>query len=212
MADNLPNLPVPEPDVYPVDHVGDQGIHVGSYPDPEFWRMEIEGDEDAPRITVVMSVSLLVAVVVFITITVEYLVDSINGVTTGGGISKVFIGMILLPIVGNTAKHTSAVGMSAKDRLVWGLDIVVGSSLHIALVVIPFIVILAWTLGKPLSLLFDPLESIVLVLAVLPVNYVMQKGKSNWLEGIILIYMYLIFGVTFWFYPGTPVLPSMVCT
>jgi Ca2+:H+ antiporter len=65
-------------------------------------------------------------------------------------------------------------------------------------------VTLAWIMGKQLTLLFDPLESIVLFLSVLTVNYAVQDGKSNWLEGMILMCLYLILAVTFWFYPGTP--------
>lgn len=96
-----------------------------------------------------------------------------------------------------------------KDKLTLSLGVAVGSSIvsviseedfqleinglrsqQIALFVIPFIVTLAWIIGKPLTLLFDPLESIVLFLAVLTVNYTVQDGKSNWLEGMILMCKY----------------------
>ncbi|KIK12978.1 hypothetical protein PISMIDRAFT_119876, partial [Pisolithus microcarpus 441] len=114
-------------------------------------------------------------------------VDSINGLTSGGAISTEFVGVILLPIVGNAAEHVTAVTVSVKDKLTLSLGVAVGSSIQIALFVIPFTVTLGWILGKPLTLMFDPLESIVMFLAVLTVNYVVQDGKSNWLEGMLLM-------------------------
>lgn len=111
--------------------------------------------------------------------------------------------MILLPIVGNAAEHLTAVTVSVKDKLTLSLGVAVGSSIQIALFVIPLVVTLGWILGKPLTLLFDPYESIALFLSVLTVNYVVQDGKSNWLEGFILMCLYVILAVTFWYYPGS---------
>ncbi|KAF7424414.1 hypothetical protein PC9H_009721 [Pleurotus ostreatus] len=163
-----------------------------------------EEEEEKPQLSVWMTVGLLVVVTVLVAVTAEWLVDSIDGLTEGGTISKEFVGVILLPIVGNAAEHVTAVTVSIKDKLTLSLGVAVGSSIQIALFVIPFIVTLGWILGKPLTLLFDPYESISLFLAVLTVNYVVQDGKSNWLEGMILMCLYLILGVTFWFYPGAP--------
>lgn len=73
---------------------------------------------------------------------------------------------------------------------------------QISLFVIPFTVVLSWILGKPLTMLFDPLESIVLFLSVLVVHYTASDGKSYWLEGVILMCLYLIIAVIFWYYPG----------
>lgn len=101
------------------------------------------------------------------------------------------------------AEHVTAVTVSVKDKLTLSLGVAVGSSIQIALFVIPFIVTLAWMMGKPLTLLFDPYESIVLFLAVLTVNYIVQDGKSNWLEGMILMCLYVIVAISFWFYPGS---------
>ncbi|KAH7884520.1 hypothetical protein F5I97DRAFT_1830969 [Phlebopus sp. FC_14] len=166
-------------------------------------KVELELEE--PQMSVAVSLGLLAAVTVLVAVTAEFLVDSISGLTAGGGIGTEFVGVILLPIVGNAAEHVTAVTVSVKDKLTLSLGVAVGSSIQIALFVIPFIVTLAWILGKPLTLLFDPLESIVMFLSV---NYVVQDGKSNWLEGMILMCLYLILGVTFWFYParntGTP--------
>ncbi|KAF8920266.1 Sodium/calcium exchanger protein-domain-containing protein [Mucidula mucida] len=165
--------------------------------------IEDEDEEEVPQLSVGMTIGLLVVVTVLVAVTAEWLVDSIDGMTDKGGISKEFVGVILLPIVGNAAEHVTAVAVSVKDKLTLSLGVAVGSSIQIALFVIPFIVTLAWIMGKPLTLLFDPYESVALFLAVLTVNYVVQDGKSNWLEGMILMCLYVILGVTFWFYPGT---------
>ncbi|KAJ8592050.1 calcium/proton exchanger [Rhizopogon salebrosus TDB-379] len=158
---------------------------------------------EQPLMSLTVCLWLLVVVTVFVAVTAEFLVDSINGLTESGKISKEFVGVILLPIVGNAAEHVTAVSVSVKDKLTLSLGVAVGSSIQIALFVIPFIVTLGWIMGKPLTLLFDPLESVVLFLSVITVNYVVQDGKSNWLEGMILMCLYLILAVTFWYYPGT---------
>lgn len=204
---------VSSPVTHAVDHVHIEGVHSTPYPDPEVRPMEIEDEKaEQPQMSVPVSVGLLVAITVLVAVTAEFLVDSIDGMTAGGVISKEFVGVILLPIVGNAAEHATAVTVSVKDKLTLSIGVAVGSSIQIALFVIPFIVTLAWILGKPLSLLFDPLESVVLFLSVLTVNYVIQDGRSNWLEGMILMCLYLILAVTFWFYPGTTVLTAVTCT
>lgn len=160
-------------------------------------------EEEKPQMSSQIAIGLLIVITVAVAITAEFLVDSINGITESGHISKEFVGLILLPIVGNAAEHVTAVTVSVKDKLTLSLGVAVGSSIQIALFVIPFITVLGWILGKPLTLLFDPFESVVLFLSVLTVNYVVQDGKSNWLEGMILMCLYVIVGVTFWFYPGS---------
>ncbi|KIP05016.1 hypothetical protein PHLGIDRAFT_36633 [Phlebiopsis gigantea 11061_1 CR5-6] len=161
-----------------------------------------EEEEDQPLLSVSMTIALLVFVTVIVAVTAEFLVDSIDGLTDTGHISKEFVGLVLLPIVGNAAEHVTAVTVSVKDKLDLSLGVAVGSSIQIALFVIPFVVVLGWIIGKPLTLLFDPYESIVLFLSVLVVNYTVADGKSNWLEGMILMCLYLMLAVTFWYYPG----------
>ncbi|KAK7033071.1 Calcium/proton exchanger [Favolaschia claudopus] len=164
---------------------------------------EEEEEAEEPQLNLATTLGLLAVVTVFVAVTAEWLVDSIDGLTDTGKISKEFVGVILLPIVGNAAEHVTAVTVSVKDKLTLSLGVAVGSSIQIALFVIPFITVLGWILGKPLTLLFDPFESIALFLSVMTVNYVVQDGKSNWLEGMILMSLYVILGTTFFFYPGT---------
>ncbi|KAG6836827.1 hypothetical protein H0H93_002673 [Arthromyces matolae] len=171
---------------------------------------EEKEEEETPQMNIWTTLILLATVTVLtsaphfqlVAVTAEFLVDSIDGMTAGGHIGKEFVGIILLPIVGNAAEHVTAVTVSVKDKLTLSIGVAVGSSIQIALFVIPFIVTLGWILGKPLTLLFDTYESVTLFLAVLTVNYVIQDGRSNWLEGFILMCLYVILGLTFWFYPG----------
>ncbi|KAI0346126.1 Calcium/proton exchanger [Trametopsis cervina] len=163
-----------------------------------------EEEEEKPQMSVNVTIAFLVIVTVLVAVTAEFLVDSIDGLTNTGHISKEFVGLILLPIVGNAAEHVTAVTVSVKDKLDLSLGVAVGSSIQIALFVIPFMVTLGWIIGKPLTLLFDPFESIVMFLSVIVVNYTVQDGKSNWLEGALLMCLYVILAVVFWYYPGVP--------
>lgn len=126
---------------------------------------EEEEPEEIPQLSVPVTIGLLVIVTVFVAVTAEWLVDSIDGLASTGHISKEFIGLVLLPIVGNAAEHVTAVTVSVKDKLTLSLGVAVGSSIQISLFVIPFMIILGWILGHPLTLLFDPFESIVLFFA-----------------------------------------------
>ncbi|KAJ6531729.1 Sodium/calcium exchanger protein-domain-containing protein [Mycena capillaripes] len=174
---------------------------------------EEEDEGEVPQLSMLMTIGLLAVVTVCVGVTAEWLVDSIDGLVAKGGINKEFVGVILLPIVGNAAEHVTAVSVSVKDKLTLSLGVAVGSSIQIALFVIPFIVTLAWIMGKPLTMLFDPFESVALFFAVLTVNYVVQDGKSNWLEGMLLMCLYIILGTTFFFYPAESAcpLPFMQC-
>ena len=186
---------------------------------------EDDEDEEVPELSLPMTLGLLVVVTVLVAVTAEWLVDSIDGLASGGGISKEFIGLILLPIVGNAAEHVTAVTVSVKDKLTLSLGVAVGSSIvsyllpiaspvtcnaldlhsfhqQIALFVIPFTIVLGWIIGRPITMLFDPFESIVLFLSVLTVNYVVQDGKSNWLEGMILICLFVLDLSLFSLVPG----------
>jgi Ca2+:H+ antiporter len=171
-------------------------------------------EEEEPQLSFLATIILLVVVTVLVAVTAEWLVDSIDGLTDTGHISKEFVGVILLPIVGNAAEHVTAVTVAVKDKLTLSMGVAVGSSIQIALFVIPFSVVLGWILDKPLTLLFDPFESIILFLSVLTVNYVVADGKSNWLEGLLLMGLYIILAVIFWYYPGQDtslVFPTLTC-
>ena len=112
----------------------------------------------------------LVLVTILVAVCAEYLVDSIDSIVASTGISKTFIGLILLPIVGNAAEHVTAVVVSYKNKMDLAIGVSIGSSMQIALLVTPFLVILGWIIGQPMTLHFETFETVVFFLSVLVVN------------------------------------------
>jgi len=143
----------------------------------------------------------LVLVTILVAVCAEYLVDSIDSIVVSWGISKTFIGLILLPIVGNAAEHVTAVVVAYKDKMDLAIGVAIGSSIQIALFVTPFLVILGWIMGQEMTLHFEGFETVVFFLSVLVVNYLIQDGKSNYLEGAMCLGTYLIIALGFWVYP-----------
>ncbi|KAJ9613099.1 hypothetical protein H2200_003040 [Cladophialophora chaetospira] len=171
-------------------------------PEPE---EPVEEEKEEPQLSIMVAILTLAASTVLVALNAEYLVDSINAITCGGGISKNFVGLILLPIVGNAAEHATAVTVAVKDKMDLAIGVAVGSSIQIALLVLPFTVVLGWIMGKDdMTLFFDGFQIAVLFVAVLLVNYLIADGKSHYLEGILLMILYIIIAVAAWFYPTAP--------
>ncbi|KAI1614919.1 Ca2+:H+ antiporter [Exophiala viscosa] len=164
-----------------------------------------EEEAEEPALSITTAIITLAASTVLVALNAEYLVDSINSITCGGGISKNFVGLILLPIVGNAAEHTTAVTVAVKDKMDLAIGVAVGSSMQIALLVLPFVVVLGWIMGKDdMTLFFDGFQIAVLFVAVLLVNYLIADGKSHWLEGVLLMILYIIIATAAWYYPTAP--------
>jgi Ca2+:H+ antiporter len=121
----------------------------------------------------------------------EYLVDSIDSVVESTPLSRTFIGLILLPIVGNAAEHVTAIIVASKGKMDLAIGVAIGSSLQIALFVTPFMVIVGWIIDRPMSLNFGGFETVVFFVSVQVVNYLIQDGKSNYLEGCLCIGTYV---------------------
>ncbi|KAI6125085.1 hypothetical protein EDD16DRAFT_1474674 [Pisolithus croceorrhizus] len=154
-----------------------------------------------PRLSWAMTILLLTLVTVAVAFTADDLVESMNGIS--GAISKQWIGLILLPAVSSIAECVTAMNVSVRDQLSLSISVAVNSTIQTTLFVIPLMVALGWAMNRPLPLLFDPFESVVLYIAVQTMSQVVADGKSNWLEGTILICLYVIIAVSFWYYPGT---------
>ncbi|KAF8656214.1 hypothetical protein AX16_002650 [Volvariella volvacea WC 439] len=153
----------------------------------------------APRIGWPVTILSMVILTVCVSVLADWLVATMDGISHA--IGKEWVSLILLPTVNALAECTTAVTISVKDQMTLSIGVTIGSTIQTALFVIPFMVTLAWTMGHPLSLLMDPFESLVLYIAVQTMSYVVAGGKSNWLEGLILICLYIIIAVSFWFYP-----------
>lgn len=161
-----------------------------------------DGEEKEPEILGPVAATVaLVLVTILVAVCAEYLVGSIDSIVASSGISKTFIGLILLPIVGNAAEHVTAVVVAYKDKMDLAIGVAIGSSMQIALFVTPFLVMLGWIIGQPMTLHFQGFETVVFFLSVLVVNYLIQDGKSNYLEGCMCLGTYIIIAIAFWVYP-----------
>lgn len=162
-----------------------------------------EGDEgeDGQILNPTAATVCLILVTILVAVCAEYLVDSIDAIVASSGMSKTFIGLILLPIVGNAAEHVTAVVVAYKDKMDLAVGVAIGSSMQIALFVTPFLVILGWIIGQPMTLNFEPFETVVFFLSVLVVNYLIQDGKSNYLEGCMCLGTYIIIAIAFYVKP-----------
>ena len=133
---------------------------------------EAEGEEkETPILSPPAAVVALVIVTVLVAVCAEYLVDSIDSIVETAHISKTFIGLILLPIVGNAAEHVTACVVAYKDKMDLAIGVAIGSSMQIALLVTPFLVILGWIIGQDMTLHFETFETVVFFLSVLITNY-----------------------------------------
>ncbi|OAV87689.1 calcium/proton exchanger [Puccinia triticina 1-1 BBBD Race 1] len=157
-----------------------------------------ETEEEEARMNFRTATGALVGVTVVTAFCAEYLVDSIDEFAQQAGIPKAFIGLILLPIVGNAAEHVTAVFMAMKGKMELAIGVAVGSSIQIAVGVIPIMVIIGWATGKELTLFFENFETICLVFSVLLTTLLIQDGKSNYMEGAMLVSLYVIIGLAFW--------------
>lgn len=150
---------------------------------------EEDGPKEGDTLPPIPAVVALVVVTVFISFCADYLVDSIDAIVESAHISRTFIGLILIPIVGNAAEHVTAVVVALKGKMDLAVNVAIGSSLQIALFVTPFLVILGWIMGQNMSLHFEGFETVIFFLSVLVVNYLIQDGKSNYLEGCMCLGM-----------------------
>ncbi|MBE2240460.1 MAG: calcium/proton exchanger [Caldilineaceae bacterium] len=162
----------------------------------------IEPSHAGPRWSVSRALLVMVAAVAGLAVMSEYLVGSLEVVTETFGLSEFFVGIILVPIIGNVAEHLVAVQVAMKNQMDLSLSIALGSSLQIALFVAPLLVFISLFLGNPMTLEFNHPEVLAMVAASIIAAFVAVDGRSNWLEGAMLIAVYLILGIGFFFLPA----------
>lgn len=167
---------------------------IGTPPEPD---LEEKAGWTIPRSLLVLA--LATAGVVWMS---ELLVGSVEAVVTGTGISEFFLGIILVPMIGNIAEHLAAVQVAYKNKMELSMEIAVSSSLQIALFVAPVLVFISLLMGNPLTLVFNSFELAVLLSAVLVSYFVSADGESNWLEGAALLAVYVIFALAFFIFPS----------
>jgi Ca2+:H+ antiporter len=145
---------------------------------------EVEDDRILQPIPATVALALIT---ILVAVCAEYLVASIDEVVARTPISRTFIGIILLPIVGNAAEHVTACIVAYKGKMDLAIGVAIGSSLQIALFVTPFMVILGWIIHQPMTLFFQGFETVIFFISTVVVNYLIMDGQSNYLEGVLCI-------------------------
>jgi len=147
------------------------------------------------------AIILLIIATILVSWMAEILVHSVESAAEEYHLPYLFIGVILLPLFGNAAEHFTAVSVAAKNKMDLSFAISIGSSTQIAVFVAPLMVVVAWALNLPLTFEFGILETIAVFLAVTIANLTAADGKSNWLEGLMLLGTYAILGLAFYYHP-----------
>ncbi len=162
---------------------------------------DLEDGGEVRDVNLTFWIFILLAVTLAVAVESELLVDSLEVATSNLGLSALFTGVILLPIIGNAAGHATAVTVAMKNKMDLSVSVAVGSSMQIALFVAPVLVIAGWIIGQPMDLNFNPFELVAVMVAVLIANSISSDGESNWLEGSLLIATYAVLAISFFFHP-----------
>lgn len=148
-----------------------------------------------------LAVAVLLGAAVSIAVLSEILVSALEPTIEAWGISKLFAGLILIPIIGNLAENLVAVQLAVRNKMDFSLLISTGSSLQVAVFVAPILVLLSHLAGTPMNLVFTQLELVTVGLTVVLVSFIAIDGESNWFEGAELLAVYLIVALAFFFHP-----------
>lgn len=146
-------------------------------------------------------ITVLIVATVFVALESELLVGSLEEATKILGLTELFTGVILLPIIGNAAENAAAIVVATKNKMDLSLSVAVGASMQVALFVTPILVIAGWFWGQPMDLNFNPFELVAVAIAVLIANSISADGRSNWFEGLLLLAAYGVLAVSFFYHP-----------
>jgi len=141
----------------------------------------------------------LLGLTVLVALESELLVDTLETALEQLQVTPLFMGVILLPIIGNAAEHATAITVALKNKMDLSFSVALGSTMQIALFVAPLLVLAGSLLGQPMNFNFGPVELVAIAVSVLLVNSVTSDGRSNWLEGLLLLATYAILGIAFFF-------------
>ncbi len=161
-------------------------------------------EPEAAILSTAAAVALLGGATVLTTVQAEILVRGMEPALARFGFSELFAGVIVVALIGNAAEHYSAIAAARRDQMTLAVEIAVGSSAQIALLVAPALVLYSWTIGRPMSLVLNPLEITAVTVSVLATAMVVVDGESNWVEGLQLLSVYLILAVAFYLMPSPP--------
>lgn len=160
-----------------------------------------ESEESGEHWTKGKSILVLLIATAFVALISEFLVGAVEAARGALGFTEVFVGVIVVAIIGNAAEHSSAVLMAMRNKMDLTLGIALGSSLQIALFVAPVLIFASYAFGKPMNLEFTIPEVVAVFAAILIVQQICSDGESNWVEGLQLLSVYAILGILFYFLP-----------
>lgn len=150
--------------------------------------------------SVTRSVAVLAGATIVLAVLSEVLVSAVEPALKSWGLSEAFTGLIIIPIIGNAAEHVVSVQFAYRNDMEFAMVVSLGSSLQVALLVAPLLVLLSHLAVAPLTLVFSPLEIVTVALSVVVVTVIASDGRSHWFEGAQLLAVYGIVGLTFWFF------------
>jgi len=142
---------------------------------------------------------LLLTGTVITSFATDYLIEALKGTLSSWNVSQEFVGIILLPIIGNAAEHYTAITVAMRNKMDLSLGVAAGSSCQMALLVTPFTVIVGWILDKEMTLNFHSFQLAVLLFSVLLVSTILNSGRSNWFVGYILLVTYFVVSLIYYF-------------
>ena len=166
----------------------------------EIARMETEHGADESW-SIKKSVSVLLVATVFVALVSEFLVGAVEGARETLGLTEVFVGVIIVAIIGNAAEHSSAILLATRNKMDVTIGIAVGSSLQVALLIAPTLIFASYLFGRPMNLEFTLPEVIAVAAAILIVEQISGDGESNWVEGVQLLSVYAVLAILFYFLP-----------
>jgi Ca2+:H+ antiporter len=167
----------------------------------DLFRSAPEHAHAEPLLPTGAAVAVLAFGTLLTTVQAELLVGAVEPALAHFGFTELFVGVIVIALIGNAAEHYSAVTAARRDEMTLAVEIAVGSSAQIALFVAPALVLYSFAIGRPMSLLFNAFEITAIALSVLATSIVVVDGESNWVEGLQLLSVYLILALAFYFVP-----------
>ncbi|MDX6710058.1 MAG: Ca2+:H+ antiporter [Blastocatellia bacterium] len=161
---------------------------------------EAEEEQGKPSWSLVRALGVLIGATVVVALEADLVAGALEGTATALGMSQFFLGIIILPIAGNAAEYFSTIYFARKDRMGLVMTIAVGSTIQVALLTAPLLVLISYAIGHPMNLVFsNPLELIAIAGVAFAVNSVSQDGETTWFEGLLLIAVYLLLAIAFFF-------------
>jgi Ca2+:H+ antiporter len=170
---------------------------VFQFTNPQVVMVAEDAEHGGPQWSLALAISVLLAAAALLAVLSEILVRSIEPFIERFGFSEFFVGVILIPTIGNLAEHVVAIQLAYRNRMEFAMAVCYGSSLQVALFVAPILVLIGAVLGQPMDLVFQPLEVAAVAAAVGISALIALDGESNWLEGALLVLVYVILAVSF---------------